>query len=89
MNQLTQAQREAWSLMEGFTDVGTAAKEERVAELLECDESDVDAAPASIGMEHCGECGIWHAHSDCDIEHPDWPKDNICQACADDLGVEL
>jgi hypothetical protein len=29
MDQLTQAQREAWSLREGFTDVGTAAKKER------------------------------------------------------------
>ncbi|MDK6080554.1 hypothetical protein [Massilia varians] len=88
MDQLTQAQCEAWSLMEGFVDVGAAAKKERVAELLDCDESDVDAALASIGMERCGECGIWHAHSDCDIEHPDRPMDNICQACADDLGVE-
>lgn len=58
MNQMNSAQREAWSLMEGFSDVGTAATKERVAELLGCDESDVDAALAGIGMERCGECGI-------------------------------
>lgn len=88
MDQLTTAQREAWSLIEGFTDVGMAVKKERVAELLHCDESDVDAALASIGMERCGECGIWHAHSDYDIEHPDRPMENICQGCAGDLGIE-
>lgn len=88
MNQLTTAQREAWSLMEGFTDVGMAAKKERVAELLDCDESDVDAALAAISMERCGECGIWHALTDCDIEHPDQPMDNICRSCADDISVE-
>jgi len=87
MYQLTPAEREAWSLMEGFIDIGMATKKERVAELLDCDESDVDAALASIGMERCGERGIWHAHSDCDIERPKRPMDNICQACADDLGV--
>jgi hypothetical protein len=72
---LTQAQRKSSSLMEAFSDVGTAARKELVAELLDCDESDVDAALASIGIERCGECGIWHAHSDCDIEHPDRPMD--------------
>jgi len=87
MDQLTPAQREAWCIVEGFADIGMAARKERVAELLDCDESDVDAALAALGMERCGECGIWHAHADCDIEHPDRPMDYICQACADDLGA--
>lgn len=88
MDQFTTAQREAWSFMEGFTDVVMAARKERVAGLLDCDESYVDAALAAIGMERCGECGIWHAQTDCDIEQPDQPMDNICRSCADDLGVE-
>jgi len=40
-----------WSRIEGFTDGGVVAKKERVAELLEGDDSDVEAALASIRME--------------------------------------
>jgi hypothetical protein len=58
-----------------------------VAALLECDESDVDAALAEIGMERCGECGVWYAQSDCDIAHPDRPMDFICHSCVGHLGV--
>lgn len=41
--------------MKHFADVGMAAKKERVAELLDCDDSDVDAVLAGIGMERSGE----------------------------------
>lgn len=89
MPTLTPAQNEAWSLIEGYCDATLAAKKDRVAELLDCDASDVDAALADLGMERCGECGVWHAQADCNIEHPDRPMDFICHSCAGHLDVEF
>lgn len=81
-----EAKRRAWKLVEGYSDVGLAAAKDEVADLLECDPSDVDSALADLGMERCGSCGIWHAQEDCSIEHPEFPMDFICQSCADHLG---
>lgn len=86
---LTSAQVEAWNLIEGYCDAALAGKKERVAELLDCDPSDVDSALADIGMERCGECCVWHAQSDCDITSPDDASLNICNSCAGHLGVEF
>lgn len=89
MQNLTPAQSDAWSLMEGYCDAALASKKDHVADLLDCDPSDVDAALADIGMERCGECGVWHSQSECDIPHPDDASLNICHSCAGHLGVEF
>lgn len=89
MSKLTPSQSEAWSLMEGYCDVVLATAKDRVAELLNCDVSDVDAELAGIGVECCGECRVWHAQSDCNIDHPDDSTLFVCQSCVEHLGVEI
>lgn len=89
MPSLTPAQNEAWRLVEGYCDAGLSATKNRVAELLDCNESDVDTELAALGLERCGECRVWHSQADCAIDHPDDSTLFICQSCAEHLEVDL
>lgn len=86
---MTPAQGEAWRLVEGYCDAGLSAAKGRISELLDCDESDVDAELAALGLERCGECRVWHSQADCNIDHPEDSTLFICHSCARHLERDI
>lgn len=60
----------------------------RLADMLNCDDADIEARLGELGLECCASCGTWKKVSDCSMESPDEPGSLVCQACAKQLSVE-
>lgn len=55
---------------------------ERLADLLSCDDGDIETKLDEMGLECCNACGIWKSSSDCSVEDPDEAGEHICSECA-------
>lgn len=70
---------------EGYCDAGLGGAREALEE--EYDILDAYSALADLGLELCGECGIWHDNGQCSTASPDDASLYICDTCARDRGL--
>lgn len=84
--QLTSAQASIIkSQFEGYCDAILGGKRESLEEELGVD--DAYLVLSEIGLELCGDCGIWHENMQCATTSPDDASLYICDTCARDRGI--
>lgn len=60
---------------------------ERLADLLSCDNGDIETKLDEMGLQCCNACGIWRSSLDCSVEDPDEASEHICSDCATTKGL--
>lgn len=73
------------SQFEGYSDAGLGGRRDALEE--DYGVKDAYLALSDIGLELCGDCGIWHDNRQCATSSPDDVSLFICDDCARDRGL--
>lgn len=74
------------SQFEGYSDAGLGGKRDALEE--DYGVTDAYMVLTEIGLELCGDCGIWHENGQCGTTSPDDASVFICDECVRERGLD-
>lgn len=77
--------KEIVRLVDGCNDL--TLPRERLAEVLVCDEANIERVLDAMGFQSCNCCSVWKTGADLPVEDPESPGDRLCDACATEKGL--
>lgn len=76
---------EVFRLVDGCSDL--TLPRTRLADLLVCDDAEIEKRLDAMGMSSCNGCSVWTHTGEFNVEDPDHPGSHFCDCCATENGL--